>query len=177
MQGPYPPDPSRQPRDPSAPAGRPPLKDWQKNTWFGPAPADMNPFDEADEAPELAELRSENVSRKAGDFWKEQEPTGYIPRTDDRQRGSMTREAARKKVRRTKKLTLRTALLLLLVPLAEHDADAADVLLPLFPRNPAADGGLAPVRRQDTCQDLDGGGFAGAVWTDIAYKLTFFDRK
>ena len=36
---------------------QPPLRDWQKNTWYGPAPLDENPFDEPEDAPELRELR------------------------------------------------------------------------------------------------------------------------
>ena len=58
------------------------------------------------------------MSRKAGDFWKEQEPTGYLKRTDDKQRGTMTRGEARQKVHRPKKISLRAALLIFLVPLA-----------------------------------------------------------
>ena len=31
----------------------PGVRDWQKNTWFGPAPLNSNPFDEPEDAPEL----------------------------------------------------------------------------------------------------------------------------
>ena len=117
MQGPYPPDPSGQNREHSASSGRQ-IKDWQKNTWFGPVPFDANPFDEADEAPELAELRSENVNRKSGDFWKEQLPTGYVPRVNEKQKGNLTREGQGKKIHRPRNISLRTMLLLLAVPLA-----------------------------------------------------------
>lgn len=45
------------------------VRDWQKDTWFGPVPTDMNPFEEPDTAPELKESRSENVNQHMGDFW------------------------------------------------------------------------------------------------------------
>ena len=45
------------------------VRDWQKNTWFGPAPLNSNPFDEPDDAPELRETRSENVNQHMGEFW------------------------------------------------------------------------------------------------------------
>ena len=45
------------------------VRDWQRNTWFGPAPLNTNPFDEPEDAPELRESRSENVTQHVGDFW------------------------------------------------------------------------------------------------------------
>lgn len=45
------------------------VRDWQRNTWFGPAPLNTNPFDEPEDAPELREFRSENVTQHVGDFW------------------------------------------------------------------------------------------------------------
>ena len=45
------------------------VRDWQRNTWFGPAPLNNNPFDEPEDAPELKESRSENVTEHVGDFW------------------------------------------------------------------------------------------------------------
>ena len=56
------------------------LRDWQKNTWFGPAPTNNNgnPFDEPEDSPELREVRSSNVSDHSGMFWSDQgQPTGY----------------------------------------------------------------------------------------------------
>ena len=78
MQGPGQPAPGRRAGDsgPSGPEGGN-LKDWQKNTWFGPAPANSNPFEEPESAPELLEARSSNVSNHTGSFWKDQEQTGY----------------------------------------------------------------------------------------------------
>lgn len=52
------------------------IRDWQKNTWMGPAPSDDNPFDEPESAPELKEIRSQNVNEHVGEFWSEQ-PVGY----------------------------------------------------------------------------------------------------
>ena len=45
------------------------VRDWQRNTWFGPAPVNTNPFDEPETAPELRESRSQNVNEHMGDFW------------------------------------------------------------------------------------------------------------
>lgn len=52
------------------------VRDWQRNTWFGPAPLNSNPFDEPEDAPELKESRSENVTAHVGDFWNSPEK-GY----------------------------------------------------------------------------------------------------
>ncbi len=52
------------------------VRDWQRNTWFGPAPLNDNPFDEPEDAPELRESRSENVTEHIGDFWNSP-GTGY----------------------------------------------------------------------------------------------------
>ena len=71
--------PKKRAGDSNSPYNPSPIKDWQRNTWFGPAPQDGNPFDEPDEAPELLELRSDNVREKSGEFWQEQkQQTGYI---------------------------------------------------------------------------------------------------
>lgn len=52
------------------------VRDWQRNTWFGPAPLNNNPFDEPEDAPELKESRSENVTEHVGEFWNAP-GTGY----------------------------------------------------------------------------------------------------
>ena len=71
--------PRKRAGDSNSPYQPSPIKDWQRNTWNGPAPLDSNPFDEPDEAPELLELRSDNVKQKSGEFWQEQkEQTGYV---------------------------------------------------------------------------------------------------
>ena len=79
MQGPVPPSSGRRAGDPSSPngTGGEELKDWQRNTWFGPAPSNSNPFEEPENAPELLEVRSSNVSNHTGSFWSDQEQTGY----------------------------------------------------------------------------------------------------
>ena len=46
------------------------VREWQKNTWFGPTPLNSNPFDEPEDAPELKEIRSENVNEHMGEFWQ-----------------------------------------------------------------------------------------------------------
>ena len=53
------------------------IRDWQRNTWYGPAPRNNNPFDEPEDAPELRETRSENVTEHVGDFWNSPEKKGY----------------------------------------------------------------------------------------------------
>ena len=52
------------------------VRDWQRNTWFGPAPVNNNPFDEPEDAPELKASRSENVNEHRGDFWNTPGQTG-----------------------------------------------------------------------------------------------------
>ena len=56
-------------RNPRDAGGEPPLREWQKNTWYGPAPINENPFDEPEDAPELREMRSENLNNRSGAFW------------------------------------------------------------------------------------------------------------
>ena len=58
-------------RSPWDTGGERPLRDWQKNTWFGPVPLNQNPFDEPEDAPELKEARSENLNDRSGEFWQE----------------------------------------------------------------------------------------------------------
>lgn len=61
------------------------IRDWQKNTWFGPAPLNSNPFDEPEDSPELKENRSQNVTEREGPFW--QEPgKGYQNPAEKKQR-------------------------------------------------------------------------------------------
>ncbi len=64
-------------REPSGTARRqdsPPenLRDWQKNTWYGAAPVNVNPFDEPEDAPELREQRSDSLNNHSGVFWNQQ---------------------------------------------------------------------------------------------------------
>ncbi len=70
------------------------IRDWQRNTWFGPAPPHTDPFEEPEDAPELKESRSENVNEHVGDFWRPQEEmtgaAGNVPRAAE------TREKNRK---------------------------------------------------------------------------------
>ncbi len=79
MQGPLQQGPGRRAGDSGNPSGGPDggLKDWQRNTWFGPAPSNSNPFEEPEDAPELLEARSSNVRDRSGSFWNDQQQTGY----------------------------------------------------------------------------------------------------
>ncbi len=85
MQGPGQPIPGRRAGDNSNASGENSgnLKDWQKNTWFGPAPSNSNPFEEPESAPELLQERSSNVSNHTGGFWSNLEQTGYQYHTGD----------------------------------------------------------------------------------------------
>lgn len=92
--------PRRRAGDSNTPGTPSPIRDWQRNTWYGPAPQDNNPFEEPDEAPELLELRSENVKQKSGEFWQEQkQTTGYVSatRTSRRVRSGPRRRNRKKK--------------------------------------------------------------------------------
>ena len=71
--------PRRRAGDSNTPYNASRLKEWQQNTWFGPAPLDTNPFEEPDNAPELLEQRSDNLRDKSGEFWQEKPPEGYKP--------------------------------------------------------------------------------------------------
>ena len=99
MEGPGGNPPRRRAGDSNTPGAPAPIKDWQRNTWYGPVPRDTNPFDEPDEAPELLELRSENVTQKAGEFWQDQkETTGYQSKAlTSRQKAAGPRRKERKK--------------------------------------------------------------------------------
>ena len=80
MQGPGQLPPRRRAGDSAGMPGAPDngLKEWQKNTWYGPAPVNnSNPFEEPEDAPELLEARSSNVSNHTGSFWTDQNQTGY----------------------------------------------------------------------------------------------------
>ena len=57
-------------QNPWGTSGRPPLRDWQKDTWTGPTPSADTPFDEPEDAPELREMRSESLNNRSGAFWE-----------------------------------------------------------------------------------------------------------
>ena len=97
MEGPGGNPSGRRAGDPNQTGGASDLRDWQRNTWFGPVPQNSNPFEEPDNAPELLELRSENVRQKIGDFW-EGEPDGPSV-TGAVRRAAPKRTAGRKKSR------------------------------------------------------------------------------
>lgn len=80
MQGPGQQPPRRRAGDSSGAPGSPDsgLKEWQRNTWYGPAPdSNPTPFEEPEDAPELLKERSSNVSNHTGSFWTDQSQTGY----------------------------------------------------------------------------------------------------
>ena len=97
------------------------VRDWQKDTWFGPVPTDMNPFEEPDSAPELKESRSENVNEHMGDFWSSAtngyQAFGTQPNRPVRDRTRRTEKRAgqnrpKKKARNGKVIFLVTVLVL-----------------------------------------------------------------
>ena len=69
------------------------VRDWQRNTWFGPAPLNTNPFDEPETAPELKDSRSENVNEHVGDFWAPHNP-GQAGQDARNEQGSRKKKAA-----------------------------------------------------------------------------------
>ena len=77
-------------------AGDNQVRDWQRNTWYGPAPVNSNPFDEPEDAPELKASRSENVNQHVGSFWEPQ-GTGYQPQVGQEQAGAAKPAAKRRK--------------------------------------------------------------------------------
>ncbi len=108
--------PGRRAGDPGNMSGSPDggLKDWQRNTWFGPAPSNSNPFEEPEDAPELLEQRSSNVSDKSGDFWENKPPSGYsFSGQEEKKRTGRNDKMAGK--RRERVISLRAAGILLLL--------------------------------------------------------------
>ena len=78
------------------------VRDWQRNTWFGPAPLNSNPFDEPEDAPELKESRSANVNEHMGDFWAPHQP-GYVSQTGREARTQPKESPARNRVKEKKR--------------------------------------------------------------------------
>ena len=109
MQGPVQPSPGRRAGDPGSASGgdQGNLKDWQKNTWFGPAPANGNPFEEPESAPELLEARSSNVSNHTGSFWNSQEQTGYQYNTAELKKTNRQTYRPEPKEHRERRVSLR----------------------------------------------------------------------
>ena len=116
MQGPSQQRPDRRAGDPGGSSGMPDsgLKDWQKNTWFGPAPSNSNPFEEPEDAPELLEQRSSNVSDHSGDFWEDPQTAGYRFTTEEKKRKT-GRAAAAEKRTHERLISLRAAGILVLL--------------------------------------------------------------
>ena len=121
MQGPVPPSSGRRAGDAGNVSGsnNGNLKDWQKNTWFGPAPANSNPFEEPETAPELLEARSSNVSNHTGSFWNTQEQTGYQYDTGEiRKQSAAISKKQQKKKTGERQVSLRTFGIVLILLLA-----------------------------------------------------------
>ncbi len=89
------------------------VRDWQKNTWFGPAPLNSNPFDEPDDAPELRETRSENVNQHMGEFWSSPEQDSLGKTGPYSHTGSVPQVS--KKNQKPRQRTARTAAVIVLV--------------------------------------------------------------
>ncbi len=101
------------------------VRDWQKNTWFGPAPLNSNPFEEPEDAPELKASRSENVNERMGDFWNAPDQ-GYRnatgawrhPENGDRHQATRTKSRKRNNVRLIAGVILTIAAVLLILRFA-----------------------------------------------------------
>ena len=76
MEGPGNNRPVKRAGDSNTPHGAPEVRDWQRNTWTGPMPMNVSPFEEPDDAPELLQQRSENLRDREGAFWQ-QATNGY----------------------------------------------------------------------------------------------------
>lgn len=99
-------------RTDTAGAGGGGVREWQKNTWFGPAPVHSNPFDEPEDAPELKSIRSENVNQRVGDFWAPQQPgTGYHATARGKHAAGTETEAGKEAVARRTGKRVRAALI------------------------------------------------------------------
>ena len=78
------------------------VRDWQRNTWFGPAPLNSNPFDEPEDAPELKESRSENVNQRMGEFWQSQSYPGSNNESRVRENGGSRNRTGRTETKQKK---------------------------------------------------------------------------
>lgn len=97
-------------------AGGQGVRDWQKNTWFGPAPLNSNPFDEPEDAPELKDVRSENVNQRMGEFWQTQRSDGVGNRDSGPETGKRRpRSAVRNEKEKKKHLPALLIVLLTLI--------------------------------------------------------------
>ena len=96
MEGPGNNRPVKRAGDSNTPHGAPDVRDWQRNTWTGPMPKNVSPFEEPDDAPELLQQRSENLRDREGAFWQ-QVTNGY-----QRTAGSETQQAASVKTSQAK---------------------------------------------------------------------------
>ncbi len=83
------------------------VREWQRNTWYGPAPTNENPFDEPEDAPELRSSRSDNVNEHLGDFWRA-ETGGYSYAPNQ----GMVRNPSREEPRAEKRIPRRKSLLM-----------------------------------------------------------------
>ena len=93
------------------------VREWQRNTWLGPAPQNENPFDEPEDAPELRSSRSENVNEHLGDFWRSE--TGGRGYTAGQTMQQPAKTETGEKARPVRKRNgVRTALLTVLILLA-----------------------------------------------------------
>ena len=117
MQGPVQPSPGRRAGDSRNASGQNTgeLKDWQKNTWFGPVPDNVNPFDEPETAPELLEARSSSVSDHTGEFWTDQQQTGYRYPAGEGKESPDVRGRERTGGRERNRISLRTVAVVLLL--------------------------------------------------------------
>ncbi len=100
-----------------------PLRDWQRETWYGPYPVSEDPFDEPEDAPELRELRSEELNNRSGEFWETQ-TSGYSfgkkqegPAENPDQSGKQGKSEKRKKKPPESKASRRKLFLILIITL------------------------------------------------------------
>lgn len=117
MQGPVQPSPGRRAGDSQNASGQNTgeLKDWQRNTWFGPVPDNSNPFEEPETAPELLEVRSSSVSDHTGEFWTDQQQTGYQYAAREIREQSDTRHRERTNKQGRRRISLRTVMIVFLL--------------------------------------------------------------
>lgn len=101
MEGPGNNRPVRRAGDSNNPHGTPEVRDWQRNTWTGPMPTNVSPFEEPDDAPELLQQRSENLRDREGAFW--QQATNGYQRTAGPENRTDTKRTSQSKPKEKKK--------------------------------------------------------------------------
>ena len=158
-----------------------PLRDWQQETWYGPFPSHENPFDEPEDAPELRELRSEELNNRSGEFWESQ-TNGYRFGKSPQTSAQRTKAEPPKPVSRKRKMAL-TAIVLALAlgawaVLYYGVFTVRDVVVQGNDQIPAGEIiRLSGIRTGSPILALNEDAVAGSIGSNPRLKLKYLEKK